>query len=344
MIIVDKVLYIYAITFFISTVIIYIFNKNNILIDKISSSKHKNLQENTKNLPPLCGGIIILICSVLFFKDFFIVTLFGLFFLVIGIFSDSNKISSPLIRILSQFIISFLFVILSSSNIFDLKVDILNYFLEIKIISILFTVFCILILINGSNFLDGLNTLVLGYYILTCIILIYVSNNFNLNINPNISLLIISLFVLYIFNFFGKVYLGDSGAYLIGFFISFFVIDFSLKNTLVSPYFICFLLWYPAFENLFSILRRMTSKSRIDSADKQHLHHLIYVYFLQKNLIKSVYINSLVSNLINFYNLVIFVIFSKFYLSTQFLIMGILLNVSVYLFLFFFLKKRVIKI
>ena len=344
MIIVDKVLYIYAITFFISTVIIYIFNKNNILIDKISSSKHKNLQENTKNLPPLCGGIIILICSVLFFKDFFIVTLFGLFFLVIGIFSDTNKISSPLIRILSQFIISFLFVILSSSNIFDLRVDILNYFLEIKIISILFTVFCILILINGSNFLDGLNTLVLGYYILTCIILIYVSNNFNLNINPNISLLIISLFVLYIFNFFGKVYLGDSGAYLIGFFISFFVIDFSLKNTLVSPYFICFLLWYPAFENLFSILRRMTSKSRIDSADKQHLHHLIYGYFLQKNLIKSVYINSLVSNLINFYNLVIFVLFSKFYLSTQFLITGILLNVSVYLFLFFFLKKRVIKI
>jgi len=344
MIEVDKVLYIYAITFFISTVIIYIFNKNNILIDKISSSKHKNLQENTKNLPPLCGGIIILICSVLFFKDFFIVTLFGLFFLVIGIFSDSNKISSPLIRIFSQFIISFLFVILSSSNIFDLRVDILNYFLEIKIISILFTVFCILILINGSNFLDGLNTLVLGYYILTCIILIYVSNNFNLNINPNISLLIVSLFVLYIFNFFGKVYLGDSGAYLIGFFISFFVIDFSLKNTLVSPYFICFLLWYPAFENLFSILRRMTSKSRIDSADKQHLHHLIYGYFLQKNLIKSSYINSLVSHLINFYNMVIFLFFSKFYLSTQFLIMGILLNVSVYLFLFFFLKKRVIKI
>jgi len=344
MIIIDKVFYIYAITFFISTVIIYIFNKNNILIDKISSSKHKNLQENNKNLPPLCGGIIILICSVLFFKDFFIVTLFGLFFLVIGIFSDTNKISSPLIRILSQFIISFLFVILSNSNIFDLRVDILNYFLEIKIISILFTVFCILILINGSNFLDGLNTLVLGYYILTCIILIYVSNNFNLNINPNISLLIISLFVLYIFNFFGKVYLGDSGAYLIGFFLSFFVIDFSLKNTLVSPYFICFLLWYPAFENLFSILRRMTSKSRIDSADKQHLHHLIYGYFLQKNLIKSVYINSLVSNLINFYNLVIFVLFSKFYLSTQFLITGILLNVSVYLFLFFFLKKRVIKI
>ena len=85
MIIIDKVFYIYAITFFISTVIIYIFNKNNILIDKISSSKHKNLQENNKNLPPLCGGIIILICSVLFFKDFFIVTLFGLFF-----FSNRN--------------------------------------------------------------------------------------------------------------------------------------------------------------------------------------------------------------------------------------------------------------
>ena len=344
MAIVDNLFYIFSASLFISLITIFIFNKKNILIDQVSFSKHKNLVKRIKKSPPLCGGIIILICSILFFKNFFLMNLFGAFFLIIGIFSDINKISSPLIRICIQFIICYFFVVLSSLNIFDLRIDILNYFLGINFISILFTVFCILILINGSNFLDGLNTLVLGYYTLVCIVLIYLSNNFNLIVNPNINLLIIFLLILFIPNFFGKVYLGDSGAYLIAFLISFFVIDFSLKNTLVSPYFISLLLWYPAFENLFSILRRMTSKSRIDSADKQHLHHLIYGYFLQKNLIKSVYINSLVSNLINFYNLVIFVLFSKFYLSTQFLITGILLNVSVYLFLFFFLKKRVIKI
>ena len=344
MAIVDNLFYIFSASFFISLITIFIFNKKNILIDQVSFSKHKNLVKRIKKSPPLCGGIIILICSILFFKNFFLMNLFGAFFLIIGIFSDSNKISSPLIRICIQFIICYFFVVLSSLNIFDLRIDILNYFLGINFISILFTVFCILILINGSNFLDGLNTLVLGYYTLVCIVLIYLSNNFNLIVNPNINLLIIFLLILFIPNFFGKVYLGDSGAYLIAFLISFFVIDFSLKNTLVSPYFISLLLWYPAFENLFSILRRILSKNKIDAPDNYHLHHMIYAYFIQKKIIKISYVNTFVANLINLYNLSSFVLFSRFYLSTKFLIIGIFLNISVYLFLFFFLKTKVSKI
>jgi len=343
MAIVDNLFYIFSASLFISLITIFIFNKKNILIDQVSFSKHKNLVKRIKKSPPLCGGIIILICSILFFKNFFLMNLFGAFFLIIGIFSDINKISSPLIRICIQFIICYFFVVLSSLNIFDLRIDILNYFLGINFISILFTVFCILILINGSNFLDGLNTLVLGYYTLVCIVLIYLSNNFNLIVNPNINLLIIFLLILFIPNFFGKVYLGDSGAYLIAFLISFFVIDFSLKNSLVSPYFISLLLWYPAFENLFSILRRILSKNKIDAPDNYHLHHMIYAYFIQKKIIKISYINTFVANLINLYNLSSFVLFSRFYLSTKILIIGIFLNISVYLFLFFFLKTKVSK-
>ena len=131
----------------------------------------------------------------------------------------------------------------------------------------IFTVFCILILVNGSNFLDGLNTLVIGYYFLVCSFLILLTNNFDLEINININLLLIFLLITYFFNFFEKIYLGDSGSYLIGFYISYFVIDFILINTVVSPYLICFLLWYPAFENLFSILRRIlaTKKNNIQN-------------------------------------------------------------------------------
>ena len=110
--------------------------------------------------------------------------------------------------------------------------------MEIKYISIIFTFFCFLILINGTNFLDGLNTLVAGYYILVLSFLILVSKHNNLLLDHNVYLLLIFLFVIYIFNFFGKIYLGDSGAYLISFFVGFFVIDFVTKNNFVSPYFI----------------------------------------------------------------------------------------------------------
>ena len=81
----------------------YYFKKKKILLDEINYSKHKKLNLNNLNKPPLCGGIIIYISSFIFFSDeLIILKIFGLVILTIGIFSDINKISSPKIRILLQ--------------------------------------------------------------------------------------------------------------------------------------------------------------------------------------------------------------------------------------------------
>ena len=340
MIEIDNNFYIIFITFLLSFLIGNVFRKKNILIDQVTYSKHKKLKNNLLKSPPLCGGIIIFLCSILFFKNLSLLIFFSLLILFTGLLSDTNRVSSPRTRILFQLIISFGFVVLTDLTIEDLRIEIFNHYLSFNSISILFTIFCILILINGSNFLDGLNTLVIGYYSLVCFFLILLSDNFYLSINQNINLLLIFLLVLFIFNFFGKIYLGDSGSYLIGFYIAFFVIDFSLRNSLVSPYLICFLLWYPAFENLFSILRRILSNNKVDTADQHHLHQMIYNYFISKQTIKSIYSNTLVANLINIYNLIIFSCFYKFYYNTKILILGIMLNISIYLILYFFMKKK----
>ena len=339
----DNIFHTIMIIIFLSSLVIYIFNKNNILIDQVIYSKHKNLTGSLLKSPPLCGGILIFIYSVLFFQQLVLLKIFSSLILVLGILSDTNKISSPTKRILTQSIISICFIILSDLTITNLRIDFLNFFLDIKFVSILFTLFCVLILINGNNFLDGLNTLVIGYYILVCLFLIMISNNFELTIDPNIKLLIIILSTLFFFNFFGKLYLGDSGAYLLGFYIAFFVIDFSLKNNSVSPFFICFLLWYPAFENLFSIIRRIIFKNKVAVADQLHLHQMIYNFFTKKNLVKNIYFNTLVANLINIYNLIIFACFYKFYSSTKILILGIFFNIIVYISLYLLFKKKLIE-
>ena len=333
--------YILTVIIFLSSIIIYIFNKNNILIDQVNFSKHKQLTTNLPKSPPLCGGILIFILSILFFKSLILLTIFGFFILIIGILSDTNKISSPAKRILIQSIVSISFIYLSNVTITDIRIDSINFFLDIKLVSILFTLFCVLILINGSNFLDGLNTLVIGYYTLVCLFLIIISNNFQLTIDSNINLLIIILSILFLFNFFGKLYLGDSGSYLLGFYIAFFLIDFSIKNDSVSPFFICFLLWYPAFENLFSIVRRIVSKNKVEVADQFHLHQMIYNFFIKKDLTKNIYFNTLVANLINIYNLIIFTCFYKFYSSTKIITLGILFNILTYIILYLFLRKKI---
>ena len=51
--------------------------------------------------------------------------------------------------------------------------------------------------------------------------------------------------------------MGDNGSYLISFFTAIFLIEVSNDNQFLSPYFIAVLLWYPAFENFFSLSRRL---------------------------------------------------------------------------------------
>ena len=70
---------------------------------------------------------------------------------------------------------------------------------------------CLLVLINGFNLMDGLNTLVLGYFIFCLTALYFTSkqNNFYLDYKLIEDILII-LSIMIFFNFFGKSFLGDS--------------------------------------------------------------------------------------------------------------------------------------
>ena len=148
-----NIYFIIFITLLLSFLISYLFNKKSILIDKVSHSEHKKLTKNSLRSPSLCGGIIIFISSVLFFKDLSYVIYFSLLILIIGILSDTNKISSPIIRILFQFVVSCGFIILTDLRIKDLRIEELNYLLNFNLISILFTVFCVLIFKSPNLFL-----------------------------------------------------------------------------------------------------------------------------------------------------------------------------------------------
>ena len=94
-------------------------------------------------------------------------------------------------------------------------------------------------------------------------------------------------------------FLGDGGAYLISFVAGTILIKFSNDNYLVSPYYIMALLWYPAYENLFSIVRKKILKKSPSTPDNKHLHMLSY-YKISKNLgkDKANFFNSIFINII----------------------------------------------
>ena len=335
-------IYVAVISFAIIYFVNFIFKKNNILLDNISFSKHKSF--TNKNSVPLSGGTsIIFVYFIIYFNlNLLNSVIFFLIFLV-GILSDNNKLSSPKIRFLLQFAVILLFIKFNGTTIESLRISFLDDIItSSEIFSIFFTAFCLSILINGSNFIDGLNLQSSGYFISVLLALMF--NNYYLghliDLNLIINLLAI-LVVFIIYNFFSKSFFGDSGIYLISFIVGIIAIEFVSLNENMSPYFIALLLWYPAFENLFTITRRFINKKKILKPDNKHLHHYIFKKLSKIFKKKNKYIISSLSGLmINFFNICIFLIGSQFIYSTKNLILLIFFSIIVYLSTYIFLARK----
>ena len=198
-----------------------------------------------------------------------------------------------------------------------------------------------LILINGSNFIDGVNTLLIGYFIsLILIVIILINqNSFDFEIQ-NLKIIFTVLLVLFIFNLFEKFFCGDSGSYVISLIVGYYLIELSSLSLIISPYFIACLLWYPAYECLFSMIRKKIKKSKMTSPDNNHLHQLLFIFFKKKMNFERWIISSLTGVSINTYNLIIFFIALKNVSQTKTLIFIIILNIILYNVIYFFLKRE----
>ena len=311
----------------------FLCNKKNYLLDNPNFSIHKELTKN-KNLP-LTGGITFLILFLIFVDGFIELKIFGSLIFFIGLFSDLNFINSPKLRFFAQIIITLLFVYFFQNNVFFTDINIIDKFLENYYFSIFFTAFCLLILINGTNFIDGLNGLVITYYIIVLSILTLASNLFNLYIDLDLVVnLVLILLILLIFNVTNKNFIGDSGSYLISFIIGSFLISFYNQNQNVSSLFIVLLLWYPAFEIFFSIIRKLIKKKNPFLPDRSHLHQKIFLKILNKNE-KEFKSNLFTSFLINFYNIIIFLISLYFINNSNLISLVLTINISIYLIFFY---------
>lgn len=79
----------------------------------------------------------------------------------------------------------------------------------------------------------------------------------------------------------GRVFLGDAGAYFIGFMYAQLSIQLIARNAGVSAWFVIALTAYPIVEALFSMYRRkIVRRVAAMQPDSQHLHSLLYFYFL----------------------------------------------------------------
>jgi hypothetical protein len=161
----------------------------------------------------------------------------------------------------------------------------------------------------------------------------------NVLLKPEIIIIIFLTF--YVFNFLKKYFLGDSGVYIITIYMSIYVIEFVNINNNISSIIALNLLWYPAFENLFSIIRRSLSNKKIQIADRNHLHILIFEA-ISKKIINKNFANTLAGISINIFLMIGIFASINFLNNSKILLLILLLNIILYLIIFFYflLKKR----
>lgn len=80
----------------------------------------------------------------------------------------------------------------------------------------------------------------------------------------------------------GLIFLGDGGAYFLGFMLAELALLLVLRNPQVSTWYAALLLIYPAFETIFSAYRRMFVRGKSPAMpDGIHLHSLIFRRIVQ---------------------------------------------------------------
>ena len=321
-----------------------IFNKFNFLKDKKKFFKHKKLI--SKNIAPVFSGGLLLIITILIFipVQFYVLKLFLFLIFLTGFFSDLNILKSPNLRFFIQVFIILTFLIIFEINISSIRIEIADTLLKNYFFNLFFTSFCILIIINGTNFIDGVNTSVIGYYLILLIALSNLIQIFGSNIISleNLNLIIFCLFCLFILNFFELLYLGDNGAYLVSLFSGILLIEMANQNELISPYYVVNLLWYPAYEILFSMIRKIRNKKSAFEPDNYHLHQLLYLFL--SNYFKSKKVsNTLTGCTINLYQLIFVLFISIDYSNTRYQITMIFLSVLIYSLSYLFLARKYYK-
>jgi len=146
-------------------------------------------------------------------------------------------------------------------------------------VSILFTAFAVGGVANSVNIIDGFNGLAAGTIIICFSAFGFIALQAGDLELAQLCLVFIAAGIgFFIVNFpFGKIFMGDGGAYLFGFMLAWVAVMLPVRNAGVSAWASLVVCAYPILETGFSIWRRHHRNGHHPGqADSLHLHSLLY--------------------------------------------------------------------
>ena len=208
----------------------------------------------------------------------------------VGVAEDLTKKVSIRMRL---FIIAFSALLVNlflNVQISNLDIPTVDYLFVLPAVGVMFTIFAITGLANAYNIIDGFNGLSSMVGIIALLGLGYIGIKFNDPMILSLSLIMASAILgFFIWNYpRGLIFLGDGGAYLIGFWIAILSILTVSRHGEISPWFALALNAYPILETVFTIYRRKFHQGKSPGhPDGIHFHSLIFRRILNKSHITN---------------------------------------------------------
>jgi UDP-N-acetylmuramyl pentapeptide phosphotransferase/UDP-N-acetylglucosamine-1-phosphate transferase len=198
---------------------------------------------------------------------------------VAGLIEDLTKTVTPRQRLAATAVSAALTAWALGAVIARTDIPGLDWIASYPIGAVLLAVFVVAGVANSINIIDGMNGLASMCVVLMLMGLAYVASNVGDALITAISLCAIGAVLgFFLWNYpNGMIFLGDGGAYFLGFVLAELAILLLHRNPGVSP--LCPLLMcaYPVSETVFSMYRRKFVRGRpIGLPDGIHLHSLIY--------------------------------------------------------------------
>ena len=164
----------------------------------------------------------------------------------------------------------------------------IDLLMQLKFFSVIFTAFAVGGVANSINIIDGFN----GYASLTCTIAFIGFGLIAFQVGDQNLALVSLILAASVWGFFwvnwpfGKLFLGDGGAYFLGFALAWIAVLLIERNPSVSAFSALVICILPITEVLFSIFRRKVRNEHPAKPDSLHFHSLLQRRYVGKWFVK----------------------------------------------------------
>jgi UDP-N-acetylmuramyl pentapeptide phosphotransferase/UDP-N-acetylglucosamine-1-phosphate transferase len=215
-----------------------------------------------------------------------IILLAGLIPLVCGLAEDVTKRVGVMPRLLATMAGGVAAWLLTGVCLNRLDVYGVDRLMAFTPVAVLFTAFAVGGVANAVNIIDGFHGLASGTTMIALIALGAISAEAD---DPQLAmacfLVAASIAGFWLVNYpWGKLFMGDGGAYFSGFALAWFAVLLPVRNPEVSVWAGLLVCAYPVIEVIYSVVRRAMRHQSPGAPDSGHLHSLIKVKLIRPKL------------------------------------------------------------